>query len=133
LKVDPQFGNVFVLLLGAILVPECGGKPTQNLTVAPVEVRSAVVPAAVKAGEPIPFEVTCGTPNPCWKFVRFDITSQEKEYLVTAYASYDGIPCIQTIGSLTAHGSVTPAGPGTYKLRFWRSRDTTLDTAVVVQ
>ncbi|MEK7250598.1 MAG: hypothetical protein AAB209_09260, partial [Bacteroidota bacterium] len=87
----------------------------------------------VLLGEPITFETTCSTPTPCWKFNRFDITRDGRQYNIMSFAEYDGRPCIQVVGSFKASSSVVPKERGAYTFRFWRAQEQFLDKTVVVQ
>jgi hypothetical protein len=123
---------IAVLIASSFLLETCKEK-TNDVAGTPLAVRSVRISPAVSLGKEIEFEVTCGTPNPCWTFKRFDIVQDGFSYNVTVTAEYDGRPCIQILGSIKATSSVVPQKEGTYTFRFYQTQAASLDTTVVVR
>lgn len=107
---------------------ESGTVLTQALPVIAV-----TMPGTLQAGDSLIAEVTCGTPNPCWEFQRAEITRTDSVYSVAIIARYDGRPCIQVLGTLTARIAVLPPGPGSYHFTFTQAEGSTLRKSLAVQ
>lgn len=124
-----------VLALGtaALTLPACGKREVGTVQVAPVPVTAVALPDTVSLGQPVVFEATGTTPTPCWTFARFDVARSGRRYDITAFARYDGRPCVQILGSFTAGASVVPTERGVHVLRFWRTPTRSLELTVVVR
>ncbi len=122
---------VALLLVGVSMPFDCG--EDKELFGGSVPVLSVTLRDTVNIGEPIVFETTCGIPNPCWEFQRFEISQRGFQYYVKVFAEYDGRPCIQVLSSFKAGTSVLPTERGKYVFSFWQSEDQTLDTTTVVK
>jgi hypothetical protein len=79
------------------------------------------------------FVVNCELPNPCWAFVRTEVTTSGNEVFFKVFARSTSSACIDVLSSLDAPASVTLQSSGTYTFRFWQYNDKTLDSTLVVQ
>jgi hypothetical protein len=79
----------------------------------------------------VTFNLQVQTPDPCWKFARFEIQKKARETFVTVIArrKKDDV-CIQIIGSMDVSIPVEISRPGKYTCRFWRQNAATLDTTI---
>ncbi len=122
-----------LLVIAIFTLNTCEEKKADALQVSPAPVMSVAISDTVLLGEPITFETTCGTPTPCWRFNRFDITRNGREYNIKVFAEYDGRSCVQVVGSFKASSSVVPQERGTYAFQFWRTPEQLLHRIVVVR
>lgn len=121
MKPLPMFLFLPVLVLA---FRTCEPGPTVHQTVREVPVIAVTMPADPRAGEPCSIDLTCATPTPCWEFHRTDITHSDSLVILRVFARYDGRPCIQIPGTITATATVTLARAGLYQFRF-TGRDST--------
>ncbi len=128
--------STFFVALPALLQLDCGTEANSTNRITPLHTLSvSIADSSLSAGEEVSFVATLQTPNPCWQFNHFEISrnQNEKEILVTAYGEYDGRPCQQVLGSISASDSMTFTEPGTYTLKFWQLAEETLEKTVVVR
>jgi hypothetical protein len=128
--------SMFFASLPALLQLDCGTEARSTNRTAPLHTLSVnIADSSLSAGEEVAFVATLQAPNPCWHFHHFEISrdQHEKEIRVTAYGEYDGNPCQQVLGSVSASDSMTFAEPGTYTLKFWQLAEETLDKKIVVR
>jgi hypothetical protein len=125
--------RVLLSILSAIALNTCDGKKEEAIQASPASISTVAIPDTIHIGQPVAFEITCSTPNPCWAFQRFDIVQSGFVYTIKVIAEYDGRPCIQILGSFTTPSSIIPKERGAYTLRFWRAEDRFLEKTVVVR
>jgi hypothetical protein len=85
------------------------------------------------SGRSVSFVVNCVIPDPCWAFVRTEVTTLGKDVFFKVYARSTSSACTEVYYSLDAPASVTLQSSGTYIFHFWQYNDKTLDTTIVVQ
>jgi len=122
-----------VILILAFGPLACGSSQDKTLTIETVPVLTVNMPQVTEAGDSVVIEVTCGTPTPCWDFHQFEITQSDSEYSIIVFAQYDGRPCIQIPGTLTAKTVIRPARPGRYLFRFNQTDEKVLTKTMAVQ
>ena len=130
--------NIFMLLSALVgffsFACAIENDAAQTSQMEPMPIISASVADTQAVGEKIEFQAVAQTPNPCWKFNRFDIAQSDSEVNVKVLAEYDdNSPCEQVIDTLNANGSVMLMTPGVYTLKFWRGDEGMLTRQVVVQ
>lgn len=92
------------------------------------------IESITKTDSLVTFNVNVQTPNPCWKFARYEVEKKDGEIFVTVIArKKKDEMCIQIIGSLAAEIPVAIDQPGEYACRFWCQNSATLDTTITVQ
>ncbi len=125
--------TVALLFVSTALLNACEEKKAGSVQSAQGAVISVTIANTVQQGQPVAFEMKCGTPTPCWEFKRLEIMQDGFVYTITAITEYDGRPCVQILGSFTTNSSVVPKEKGTYTFRFWRAADQFLERSVVVR
>ncbi len=104
--------------------PEFVEKPLHTLTIDSISTSDSL----------LTFGVTVQTPNPCWKFARYEIEQKNGEIFVTVIGrKKKDEMCIQMIGSFDTTVPVAISESREYTCRFWCPNSTTLDTTITVQ
>jgi hypothetical protein len=81
----------------------------------------------------IVFTVVCTTPEPCWKFVRFDNSTLGQSITTTVFAQRTtNDPCLQVLSSIEVPVTIVVPSNGTYSFRFWQYDGKTLDTTLTI-
>ena len=92
------------------------------------------IKAANVVGRSASFTVVCTVPEPCWRFVRSEITSSGNIVTATMIAQRTTKdPCLQVLVNIDAPATVTVASAGTYVFKFWRNDGSTVDTTLTIQ
>lgn len=98
-----------------------------------VPVRSVTMPDAPRSGDTLLILMTCSIPTPCWEYERTDISRVDSLITIRVFARYDGQPCIQIPGTLSATARVTVPRAGTYRFRYLHPDRTMFERVVNVR
>ncbi len=125
----------FILTISFLILSNpfsCDEENRKKYEIAAVPVVNVTIQDTVFFPNPIEYEVTCTTPNPCWLYGRTELNQMGNLLTIKIFAKYDGQVCIQILGSINVAGKIFPKERGPHYLKFWQSETQTLDRTIIV-